>query len=62
MIKYKAKYMLVKKEKFGKVKENQLMTSQIISKIKLLIGEKYFRILYTLDGFYSTFMTQYWMA
>ena len=66
MIKYKNKYVQAKQLLINKnLVENQKithLTESSIQTIKNRIGDKYFRILYSTEGFFTTFLPQYWQA
>ena len=51
MIKYKNKYLDVQSRKLSVGQKDEICK---------LIGEKYFKILYTLEGFTTIFLKQYW--
>lgn len=66
MIKYKNKYvqakqLLINKNLVENTKATHL-TASLIQSIKNRIGDKYFRILYSTEGFFSTFLPQFWHA
>ena len=67
MIKYAGKYKLVKADALAKKlplrdSAHKVLGPEDVEMLKQRLGDKYFGILYSRQGFYTTFLKQYWEA